>query len=101
MYYGERIGSVMNQSAQSIIPEEYVASKIYFIRGQKVILDSDLADFYGIETGNLNKAVKRNIERFPEDFMFQLTKEELENWRSQIVTSNLNIIFTDRIYTTK
>ena len=56
-----------------------IQKMIYEIRGQKVMLDSDLADLYEVETFNLNKAVKRNIERFPGDFMFQLTKEEWEN----------------------
>ena len=62
---------------------------IYFIRGHKVMLDRDLAMLYGIKTKALKQAVKRNIERFPHDFMFELSKEELENWRSQFVTSNL------------
>ena len=62
---------------------------IYEIRGQKVMLDSDLAALYEVETKNLNKAVKRNLERFPDDFMFQLTKAELENLRFQIGTSSL------------
>jgi hypothetical protein len=66
-----------------------IQRKIYEIRGQRVILDRDLAALYGVETRVLNQAVKRNIERFPEDFMFQMSKEELENWKSQIVTSNL------------
>ncbi len=65
-----------------------IQSKIYLIRGQQVMLDRDLAQMYGVETRVLNQAVKRNIERFPEDFMFQLTDEELINWKSQIVTSN-------------
>ena len=59
------------------------------IRGQQVLLDSDLAILYGVETRQLNQQVKRNIERFPEDFMFQLTKVELINLKSQIATSNL------------
>ena len=63
-------------------------SKIYEIRGQRVMLDFDLAAMYGVETRRLNEQVKRNIERFPEDFMFQLTKGELEILRSQIATSN-------------
>lgn len=67
---------------------QVIQSKIYQIRGQKVMLDRDLADMYGVETRVLNQAVKRNIERFPEDFMFQLTNEETENWKSQIVISN-------------
>jgi len=65
-----------------------IQQKIFEIRGQKVILDRDLAALYQVETRVLNQAVKRNIDRFPEDFMFQLTKEELENWRSQFVISN-------------
>jgi hypothetical protein len=65
-----------------------VARKIRLIRGQRVMLDSDLADLYQVPTFRLNEAVKRNHNRFPEDFMFQLTKEELENWRSQIGISN-------------
>lgn len=65
-----------------------IENKIYEIRGQKVMLDFDLAEMYEIETKNLNKAVKRNIERFPEDFMFQLTTQELTNLRFQIGTSS-------------
>ncbi|MBU0489790.1 MAG: ORF6N domain-containing protein [Bacteroidetes bacterium] len=71
-----------------VIPEETVISKIYLIRGKRVMLDMDLADIYGVETKQLKRAVKRNIERFPEDFMFEMTKEELQNWRSQFGTSN-------------
>ncbi|MBQ6194804.1 MAG: ORF6N domain-containing protein [Prevotella sp.] len=67
---------------------EPIKRKIYEIRGQRVMLDFDLATMYGVETRVLNQAVKRNIERFPEDFMFQLTKGELEILRSQIVTLN-------------
>ena len=64
-----------------------IENKIYEIRGKKVMLDFDLAEMYQVETKNLNKAVKRNIERFPEDFMFQLTSEEMANLRFQIGTS--------------
>ena len=64
---------------------------IYEIRGQKVMLDRDLADLYGVELRSLNQAVKRNIGRFPHDFMFQLTDEEWKNLRSQIVTFNKDI----------
>ena len=64
-----------------------IQRKIYEIRGQKVILDRDLAALYQVGTKVLNQAVKRNIDRFPEDFMFQLTHEELKNWKSQFVTS--------------
>ena len=67
---------------------ELIQKKIYEIRGQKVMLDRDLATMYGVETRALNQAVKRNMERFPEDFMFQLTDEETADWKSQIVMSN-------------
>ena len=68
--------------------ETKVESLIRVIRGKQVMLDRDLAELYGVETKRLNEQVKRNIERFPEDFMFQLTKEEFENWKSQFATSN-------------
>ena len=71
-----------------MIPVESVAQKIYLIRGQKVMLDSDLAGFYGVEVKRVNEQVKRNMERFPENFMFQLTKDEADSLRSQIVTLN-------------
>ncbi len=65
-----------------------IKSLIYEIRGRKVMLDKDLAKLYGVETKVLNQAVKRNIQRFPEDFMFQLTREEFDNLKSQIVTTS-------------
>jgi hypothetical protein len=67
--------------SKEIIPVERIAQSIRWIRGQKVLLDSDLAVLYGVTTGNLNKAVKRNAERFPADFMFQLDAEEVANLR--------------------
>ena len=67
---------------------QVIQSKIHEIRGQQVMLDRDLAGMYGVETRVLNQAVKRNMERFPEDFMFQLTDEEFQNWKSQIVITN-------------
>ena len=70
------------------VPVQFIERRIYLIRGQRVMLDSDLADLYQVPTFRLNEAVKRNGDRFPEDFMFQLSKEELENWRSQIAISN-------------
>lgn len=73
---------------QPILPEESIISKIYLIRGNKVMLDRDLAELYDVETRALNQAVRRNEKRFPEDFMFQLTTEEMKNWKSQIVMSN-------------
>ena len=72
-----------------VIPSERVVSKIFLIRSKKVMLDKDLADLYGVETKVLNQAVKRNLERFPADFMFQLNKQEAEIWKSQIEISNL------------
>ena len=66
----------------------YIQSKIYVIRGQKVMLDRDLTELYGVETRTLNQKVKRNLRRFPSDFMFQMTKEDVEEWKSQIVISN-------------
>jgi len=71
----------------SVIPVERIERAIYFIRGEKVMLDADLAELYGVATKALVQAVKRNLSRFPADFMFQLSKEELESWRSQLVTS--------------
>jgi chaperonin cofactor prefoldin len=71
------------------IPVELIEHRIYFVRGQKVMLDSDLAQLYQVLTKNLNKAISRNRERFPEDFMFQLTKAETEALRFQIGTSNV------------
>ncbi|REC52161.1 MULTISPECIES: ORF6N domain-containing protein [Chryseobacterium] len=77
------------ENKPSIIPKE-IRSLIYTIRGKQVMLDSDLAALYQVETKNLNKAVKRNIERFPVSFCFQLTEEEVENLRFQFGTSSLN-----------
>lgn len=71
-----------------IIPNEVISDKIYFIRNQKVMLDRDLALLYEVETRVINQQVKRNINRFPENFMFQLDEKEYENLRSQIVTSS-------------
>ena len=75
-----------------IIPDDVVLTKIYLIRGQKVMIDRDLAELYGIETRRLKEAVRRNRKRFPKDFMFEMTREELLNWRSQIATSNSELM---------
>lgn len=72
------------------ITEELLREKLYEIRGKKVMLDADLAEIYGYETKAFNQQVKRNIERFPEDMMFQLIDSELENLRSQFVTANIS-----------
>ena len=74
-------------SKESSIPDEIIMSKIYLIRGTKVMLDRDLADLYGIETKVLKQAVRRNIKRFPLDFMFEMSTEEFREWRSHFVTS--------------
>ena len=71
-----------------LISDEVIVSKIYVIRGRKVMIDRDLALLYDVETRVLNQAVKRNEKRFPDDFMFQMTKEEMQEWKSQIVISN-------------
>ncbi|KQB43341.1 KilA-N, DNA-binding domain-containing protein [Flavobacterium daejeonense] len=73
-------------NSKHILPEENISNTIYYIRNQKVMLDRDLAMLYGIETRVLKQAVRRNISRFPEDFMFELTKIEYDSLRSQIVT---------------
>jgi hypothetical protein len=70
------------------VSEDTIVEKIYIIRGQKVMLDRDLAEMYGVEVKRLNQAVKRNISRFPDDFMFQLSQDEFKNLKSQFVTSS-------------
>ena len=69
---------------------QYVQNKIYLILGHRVMIDRDLAEKYGVENRTLNLAVKRNFERFTDDFMFQLTELEFQNWKSQIVITNSN-----------
>ncbi len=78
----------MAKETSIIIPSEQVENLIFVIRGQKIILDSDLAQLYEVTTRRLNEQVKRNKERFPDDFMFRLCKEEFENLKSQFATSN-------------
>ena len=84
-----------------IIPQDVIEQKIFLIKGHKVMLDRDLAVLYGVETKILNKAVRRNIERFPRDFMFQLTKDEFDNLKFQFGTSSwggtrkLPLVFTE------
>jgi ORF6N domain len=72
----------------NLVPQVLIEKKILLIRGRKVMLDRDLAELYGVETRVLNQAVKRNLKRFPDDFMFQLTQAEMAHWKSQIVISN-------------
>jgi len=78
----------MAQEKSLQLREEIIASAIHFLRGEKVMLDLDLAVLYGVETKQLKRAVKRNIERFPSDFMFELTRAEFENLRRQFGTSS-------------
>ena len=80
-----KVQSVLVSDLQDLFPIEKM---IYEIRGRQVMLDRDLAMLYGVETRRLNEQVRRNIERFPEDFMFQLNQNELNNWISQFATSN-------------
>jgi hypothetical protein len=82
-----RNGNAMDGQV-SLVPMERIERAIILVRGEKVMLDSDLAEIYGVETGLLNRAVKRNESRFPSDFMFQLTVEEAESLRCQIGISN-------------
>ena len=78
----------MEKKTTRALPVQHIASRILLVRGRKVLLDSDLAALYGVETRALNQAIKRNPERFPADFMFRLSAGELRNWRSQFVISN-------------
>jgi hypothetical protein len=78
----------MKTTRKNLLPDQTVLSKIYIIRGQKVMIDQDLAELYKVETKILNQSVKRNIERFPSDFMFELTAAEYGNLKSQFVTSS-------------
>ncbi len=76
------------KNVQVIVVEEKILNKIYFIRGEKVMLDKDLAEMYGVETRALNQSIKRNIKRFPKDFMFQINEKEFTNLMSQNVISS-------------
>jgi len=91
----------MNDRNEMMVPEEVIMSKIYIIRGQKVMIDKDLAELYEVETKVLKQAVKRKTDIFPEHFMFELTVDEFSHLRSQIVTSSwggqryLPFVFTE------
>lgn len=77
-----------NPQDKSVVPEQIIMQKIFFVRGQNVMLDSDLAELYEVTTSVLNQAVNRNLKRFPNDFMFQLDEQEWANLKSQIVISS-------------
>lgn len=81
-----------NKEDKIMLADEIIMDKIYFIRGQKVMLDRDLAKLYEVETRRLKEQVRRNLSRFPESFMFELTKQELEDWRNQFGGSNKEIM---------
>ena len=81
------------EETKELITTDDIRSKVYIIRGQQVMLDKDLAEIYGYEVKKLNQQVKRNIERFPEDFMFRLSNGEIDSVRSQIVTSRKKDFF--------
>ena len=78
------------ERSKELLPADTIYNRVYMIRGQQVMLDYDLAEIYGYEVKRLNEQVKNNISRFPEDFMFQLTKRELEDLRSNFTTTNIN-----------
>ena len=78
----------IQMKTKPLLPDELIINKIILLRNQKVLVDRDLAELYNVDTRTLNQAVKRNLKRFPEDFMFQMTKEEFGIWKSQIVISN-------------
>ena len=82
----------MRYGMENEISTLQIEKKIFVIRGVQVMIDRDIAELYGVETKRLNEQVKRNIERFPKEFMFQLNEEEFENWKSQIVISNSNLM---------
>lgn len=85
---------------KAMIPLERVESRIFWVRGEKVIVDSDLAELYGVTTKRLNEQVKRNVNRFPRDFMFQMGVDELDVMRSQIATaSRRNMRFPPYVFT--
>jgi hypothetical protein len=93
----------MPKKSGPLIPEEQILKIIILVRGQKAIMDSDLATLYGVETRRLNEQVRRNIDKFPDDFMFQLSKDEFESLKSQFATSSstwggrrkLPLVFTE------
>lgn len=83
------MAEIKPQPPSALIPQERIQRSIYFLRGEKVMLDIDLSALYGVETGALKRAVRRNASRFPSDFMFQLTSKEESNLRCQIGISSL------------
>jgi hypothetical protein len=84
---------------KQVIPIELIEKKIYLVRGQKVMIDRDLAELYGVETRALNQAVRRNIDRFPADFMFSLTREEIRNISQIVISSKMKHVSSMLVFT--
>ena len=82
----------MNKKSKLIIPDEIVMNKIYILRDMRIMVDRDLAELYGVETKRLKEAVRRNMQRFPSDFMFEMNDEEFRNWRTQFASSNSEVM---------
>ncbi len=82
----------MNKKSKLIIPDEIVMNKIYIVRDMRIMVDRDLAELYGVETKRLKEAVRRNMQRFPSDFMFEMNDEEFRNWRTQFASSNSEVM---------
>ena len=91
------MSKIRHAPEHALVPAELIDRRIYLIRGQKVMLDADLAEVYQVLTKNLNLAVRRNLNRFPQDFMFPLTKDEAESLRLQIATSNVSTSLIARL----
>lgn len=88
IFYQTEINTMEKKELQALVAEQKILNKIYAVRGERVMLDQDIAEMYGVETKQLKRQVKRNIERFPKDFMFELTMKEFENLRCQIGSSS-------------
>jgi hypothetical protein len=88
LYLQNKANAMAKKELQTLVAEQKILNKIYAIRGEKVMLDKDLAEMYGVETRVLNQSIKRNLNRFPKDFMFQLSEKEFKNLISQNVTSS-------------
>jgi hypothetical protein len=82
----------MNKKSKLMIPDEIVMNKIYIMRDLRIMVDRDLAELYGVETKRLKEAVRRNMQRFPSDFMFEMNDEEFRNWRTQFASSNSDVM---------
>lgn len=82
----------MNKKSKLTIPDEIVMDKIYILRDMRIMVDRDLAELYGVETKRLKEAVRRNMQRFPSDFMFEMNDDEFRNWRTHFASSNSDVM---------